>query len=206
MYILCRNHKFVCHLIPKVATRSLLQYFVRNPRQEYGAVHTSRAWLTRSYFHFAFMRNPHARLVSAYLNKVVNNYRKDVGKMLRPYGMYPDMAFDEFVKVICNQTDKRANEHWKSQHTFLGRMDFVGTMESINDDFDAICRTIGIKNYGLKRFNYTTNKGGWHYNYTENRDFVDFLGYYNKELYELVEKRYGKDIELYERIASQRCA
>ena len=202
MYILSRKHKFVCHLVPKVATRSLLQYFVREPHEDYEAKHVSRVCFTRGYFHFGFMRNPYARLVSAYLNKIKNNNREDVQRILKPHGMYCNMPFYEFIDIVCRENDRKADDHWKSQHLFLKGADVIGTMESIDVDFDNFCFFLRIKNYGLERSNHTTENGGWNYLPTESRNFVDYMNFFDGYTKKLVKERYHKDFRLYEEATS----
>ena len=196
-YIVSRKNKFVCHLVPKCATRSLLRYFNKDK-------HTSRAWFTRGYFRFAFIRDPYSRVVSTYLNKIKNNYREDVGKILKPHGMYPDMPFEEFVETICFEWDSEADEHWKSQYLFTKGVDFIGTIENLDKDFQTVCDRIGIENNGLGRYNYTTNDGGWHIDSTQSKKFVNWKKYYSPYTLSLVRNRYEKDIELYKRVTSRR--
>lgn len=201
--IISSKYNFCCILIPKCATRSLLRYFVREPQEDYGAKHKSIVFRPINKFSFTFIRNPYARLVSAYLNKIKNNTR--LIETLHEHNMYPDMPFTDFIWQVCIETDGVSDEHWKSQHIFIPSwIDFVGTMENLDKDFDTVSKLVGFNNYGLERINHTTDEGGWNTKPTESRDFVDFMSYYNNELVGMVTDRYFKDIELYEKVTSNR--
>lgn len=189
-YIISRKHKFVCNLIPKCATRALLRYFV--DENDYKAKGVNRDWFTWGYFRFAFIRNPLARVVSLYLSKV----KKDECSF-NDYGLYSYMPFEDFVRVICSQDDNTADKHWRSQHTFLNGVDFIGTVENMDEDFNTVCGLIGIDNKGLQRYHYTTDDGA-HFKTTNSSKFVNFMSYYNSETLELVLDRYEKDLILYD--------
>lgn len=110
--------------------------------------------------------------------------------------LWGGMSFEEFVKAVYGIEDKYANDHFKSQYLFLidnkGRRlpDFIGTLENLEEDFNFICRKIGLSNIYLPTSN-KTNKN------------VNYKDYYNKKLEEMVRERYKKDIELYNSIKSK---
>jgi hypothetical protein len=68
---------------------------------------------------FSFVRNPLTRLYSCYRDKVVNAQAKRARCTLCMYGIEFGMSFDEFVKRVVEIPDERADQHFRSQHTFL---------------------------------------------------------------------------------------
>ena len=72
------------------------------------------------YFKFALVRNPYDRLVSCYFDKIVN-LRIDEGErgiykgFWRYNKFYPQMPFDEFMKVVYSTKEKIVDNHLKSQ-------------------------------------------------------------------------------------------
>jgi hypothetical protein len=55
------------------------------------------------------------------------------------------VTFLEFVDFICSQNDDEMDIHWKPQWTFMDgfEWDFIGHVESLNQDFQAICQKLG---------------------------------------------------------------
>lgn len=103
------------------------------------------------YFKFTFVRNPYARLVSAY------EFLKRGGHPASPNDQrfrdeilceYTD--FSEFVLRWLEPNRRWLRPHFRPQHEFvrLGRrlvMDFVGHVECLQDDFCTVCKQLGIK-------------------------------------------------------------
>ncbi len=79
------------------------------------------------WFVFAFVRNPYARLFSAWNNKlrfVEPGYGGVVGDILGRLGLDPArpgaLTFGEFVRYVCAVEDpKGANPHWQNQTSLL---------------------------------------------------------------------------------------
>jgi len=86
--------------------------------------------------------------------------------------------------------DCKADVHYRSQHTFLedknGEMlvNYIGRFESLNEDFEKVKVLIGAPKFHLPHV------------MKSNRDKT-YQKYYDIETKALVEKRYGKDIELF---------
>ena len=85
------------------------------------------------------VRNPLARLYSCYRDKVVNAETRRSHCTLTPYGINFGMSFDEFVYRVAEIPDPKANDHFRSLHTFLtykghSFVDYVGKLENFNEE------------------------------------------------------------------------
>ena len=174
-----RNKDFQCVLIPKCATRSLLDFFVRFPQQDFGAKHVKYKRLNR--FEFTFIREPFDRLLSAYFDKVLRK-RNEHG--IKKYGLKHGDSFERFLQVVL----KTNNEHWRPQIDYVGGCHFIGRVETINRDFHKVCRILGIDYKPLPVKNPSYKKDIW--------DQIP------KELSEKVKQKYKQDIVLYERVTA----
>lgn len=111
------------------------------------------------YFFFAFVRNPYDRVVSCYKNRITSDannntypYIRGVDRELARTGsFFTGMSFAEFCRVISRIDDEHADPHFRSQHFTLcdddGRlmMDFVGRLESFEEDMGSIMQRLGIE-------------------------------------------------------------
>lgn len=126
------------------------------------------------YFKFSFMRNPWARRVSQheYAKKMESTTNSDWAKEVA------NMPFSEF---ITKRSDAQLN--WVSDKKNNIAVDFLGSGENLQQEFDKVCEKIGIPHIELPHKNKTEHK-----HYTE---------YYNKETKQIVESNCAKDIEYF---------
>ncbi len=89
-------------------------------------------------FVFSFTRNPFARLVSAFLNKIDNPKSDGRAAFYKAHGIEPSrqLRFDEFVEIIESQVPHRMNRHWRPQyinllHPFV-RPNFVADLQDMD--------------------------------------------------------------------------
>ena len=125
-----------------------------------------------SYFKFAFVRNPWARMVSMW------KYRQSHGKN-EPFNFFIEFAIYKMHKGdswFMQQYDYTCDIHGKQL------LDFIGRFENLQDDFDYACGLMGIKRFELPQKNKTK-----HQPYQE---------YYTKELKNLIKENYRDDVEL----------
>jgi len=142
-----------------------------------------------SYFKFCFVRNPWSKLVSEFF------YKKN-GTKIWP-GPDPrlinckNINFSSFVRAL-NLIDFSSKTHWESAHlipqvdfikTKDSKIDFVGRFENLQEDFNTVCRKIGIAEQQLPYKNKSNHK-----HYTE---------YYDNETREIVAEKYARDIEYF---------
>lgn len=149
------------------------------------------------YWKFCFVRNPWDRLVSCYTEKIKadNNFSGITGSFVNgihkgfvKYGIFKaNMPFNEFLKAVASIPDHEADQHFRSQYTFIvdvhgnSLVDFAGRFENINEDFDSILKTLNASSeLSLSRSNKTRHK-----NYRE---------YYSDESLSIFSERYSQDI------------
>jgi hypothetical protein len=98
---------------------------------------------------FCFVRNPYTRILSCYLDKIVNNTweRQRLSPQL---GLSSDAppTFLEFLAAVEKQTESERDIHWSSQ-TYLLRPNrlkysFIGRFEFFRAQFERVCRHLGI--------------------------------------------------------------
>ena len=107
------------------------------------------------WFRFAFVRNPYARLFSAYKSQVMELSSPYVGyrESIRRRAGYPTegsesdtplgrVGFADFVETIAEQPDELRDGHWKSQvgtlHLEQIRYNFIGRVERFSPDFALV--------------------------------------------------------------------
>ena len=140
-------------------------------------------------FKFSFTRNPYDRLFSAY------QYLKNGGNNItdkywakKYLNSYP--TFEKFVKEFITTKNVYKYVHFIPQHEFLidrnGKiqMDFLGKFETIDDDFNTICKRLVIQN-SLESLNITKRKKE-----------IYSLQAYNCEMKNIVYEVYKKDFIL----------
>jgi len=101
-------------------------------------------------FRFTFVRNPYARVVSAYYNKVLDLNGNNLSTMYFAPGdaIDPAMDFPAFVDHICRHPDEVIDSHYCSQayQSLAGVVthDLVGRMESFDDDVARLLDRLGL--------------------------------------------------------------
>lgn len=100
------------------------------------------------YFKFSFVRNPYARLFSAYRDKLQGGfYRGGIYGRLRIVSR--DMSFAQFVDKIITLPDRLLEHHWMPQHYYLYAngteplWDFLGRTEN-PDDYEKMEQRLGL--------------------------------------------------------------
>jgi chondroitin 4-sulfotransferase 11 len=212
--VVIHEYKTIYFVIPKVASSSVKTLFkdlldIDSPSPHTAKFpHIPRHKLAEypDYFKFCFVRNPWDRLVSCYFSKVKKNYNLNIdltnklAQSLQPslsgkvnWLKYPvinsQMSFSEFVEAVAEIPDEKADKHFRSQYTFItdseGKLitDFIGRFENLREDFETIVQKIGLPNPNLPH-----ELKGNHKHYTS---------YYTPETWEIVRKRYQKDLELF---------
>lgn len=123
---------------------------------------------------FAFVRNPYARLVSAWADKFQNkaliagdsfvdlylDHRAAVDPTL-PHGPEKTLSFKQFVEFAVATCEQRVNAHWQLQDDLLTmpgiNLDFTGKVESFRPDFARVINHIGTAPATLQRFGAAFN-------------------------------------------------
>jgi chondroitin 4-sulfotransferase 11 len=143
------------------------------------------------YYKFTFVRNPFARLVSCYVNKLHED-REKLGKTMdRLYFarylfgyLNVDKGFHNWARRVCRIPDRYADRHFISQsylvHDKNGNMlvNHVFNFENLARDYGAISEKFDLA--PLPHYN-KTNKGNW-------------MDYYDLRTARIVYRRYKRDI------------
>ena len=200
------NHKYkFCFIhIPKTGGTSIETIFdLEAPNRDVRHKHWSfsnyigEKDYNSEYFSFSFVRNPWDLTVSMYNYLWHSNY--DFPKDCRSNPKYKsifDLSFRDFIlhKNFQSATLKshdcfsaRKNSKYKLQLDFVSHenkfVDFIGKFENLQQDFNSVCKILGIPEQTLSCENKTNHK-----HYTE---------YYDDETREIVAKKYARDIEYF---------
>lgn len=156
--LVSREHRFIYFRVPKVANSTVVKnlYFGDTGKMvsdnrgiEYaGESHfltvasLSEEERLDDFFKFSFVRNPYARFLSFYLQKVVNPGRDRFGKAIRAYKGYSssqELCLADALDYFTEQPDKLyANAHVAPQVAMLqmpvDKLDFIGHLESFDAD------------------------------------------------------------------------
>jgi hypothetical protein len=143
---------------------------------------------------FSFVRNPYARLVSTYCQKIHaepvtgGNIVDGVHHRFLELGlpMRAGMSFEEFACVACDYDDEHTEKHLKSQSHHLYRHGqllpgYVGRLENINQDWARLIGPLGLR-HKLP-----------HLNPSRRRHWSEF--YRSDALRQRVAQRYRNDFE-----------
>lgn len=211
--VLFKSHHAIYVPIPKVASTSLLTAFaeILGVGLETGGdphdatypgpvpIEALHRLLYPGFFTFGFVRNPWDRLVSCYRDKIRNDVggtttftiRPGVADCLAHIGAFgPGMSFDAFAAAVASIPDRAADQHFRSQHTFLTNrkgeiaMDFIGRYETLEDDFRIVRERTGLPEIELPRLQAAPR-------------IDDYRAFYRPETRDLVAKRFEKDIECF---------
>jgi hypothetical protein len=202
------KYKFIYFCIPKVASQTILDYLERLDPQGKRAKNLQpnsipmAAFQAPDWARFAFVRNPYARILSFYFDKIVN-YDGSEGKqalMGRYQSLKPFMKIDEFFAWLesAEGVDLFADAHFLSQHYFLfsssGQVtvSFVGRMEQFNNDMQKLQDRLGLPHEQLGELN--TNHGKERKEQVNTRE--NWRAHLTCERIRVIEARYHSDFAL----------
>jgi hypothetical protein len=224
LFLASKKHKFIYIVIPKAASTSIKTWMMHLEEKPIKYVHddcrkhfqVSRIRLSKKqiseYYKFTFVRNPHERLASAYINKFVyfeqprlNNAVDLVKKIRGRANIDKGITFEEFVRHIGLTNVNNADVHWRPQHLFINEIkpNFIGKVENIGEDFQTVQNKIGSTTRLPITNKSDHQKSDKYYGNTLPYMIKGFGAkptweeYYNKELYDKVTKIYQKDFETF---------
>jgi len=146
------------------------------------------------FFKFCFVRNPYARILSAFLDKFEADpvSRRLSLKKYRMRGEFwkREVGFADFVDMVSRQNPERMDLHWRPQvlQTFRGsiRYDFIGKLENFRADFRSVLERIGTDPAAFEKIPVEATGAS-------NR----LGGYYNQERETAVYKIYREDFHAF---------
>jgi len=119
-------------------------------------------------FKFVFVRNPYARLASAYIDKIRKNVAPHIVKRIRfsaaQFGiaLSEPITFTQFVNIVCRQSLTEMDQHLYPKF-YAGRFgivnfDFVGRMEALDTDLTYVLERIGADESIFARAQFRHNE------------------------------------------------
>jgi len=141
---------------------------------------------------FSFVRNPWARLVSAYTHKATPESSSPrmvdgvyQGFVQKGIPVRANMPFAEFCEIVCDLADHKTDKHLASQSSFLIRNDvpvvsFIGKIENMRLDWQKLMQLVELDIAPL------------HLNRTSHSPYRDYFT--DSALINLVGDRYADDI------------
>jgi len=156
----------------------------------------STSALKKNFFLFSFFRNPYSRILSAYLDKLANNFNLDINKSYNPkiktqhIKAGGKLSFDGFVTYL-EEGGLYVDPHWAPQVSLLpvkpSELSFLGKVETLDKDLSKLTDLL----FGKGVFNKVITR-------QTRRTFADnFLShYYTDDLEKRVYKIYQKDFDL----------
>ena len=180
--------------IPKAAGISIAESMFGNRAAGLTTLRRYELLLGSKNFHdfykFTFTRNPATRLVSAYrFLKRGGMTEQDAEWGTNNLSKYNN--FNDFVEDWINEDSIRSWVHFKPQNYFLKNrrgkieMDFIGKVESIEDDFIHVCKKLRLP-AGLK-----------HTNRSSEIKQIKLSDYYNDSTLAKIKCIYAEDFETF---------
>ena len=184
---LSNQQKYIWFVIPKCASNSIRHLLRENSKivlnkELEEMVRTGIDW--ENYFKFIIVRNPWDRLLSAWRDKVQNQWNAKYQFpqfRIQYFRQFHDKDFSFFVKNCKINRDPHLR--LISDLVYISSIDFIGKFENLQEDLGIICDKIGIPQQQLPYKNKTNHK-----HYTE---------YYDDETKSIVSERYATDIEYF---------
>lgn len=149
------------------------------------------------YFRFTFVRNPFSRLLSCYLDRLQDKKSapyKEFMRYAQSLGIIQQPSFSDFINVICTQSDKEQNNHWRVQYSdamcAAVEYDFIGKQENFALDMTKVWRIIFGAEKSEKDFqeNKSPSKTG---------SSEAIKSFWSDDLIELVVQRYSQDFDYF---------
>jgi hypothetical protein len=199
-YVYMTNQKAACSTVKLVLLRAERDDPTYNP----ATVHNARLMptieaeemeaLLGGGFRFTFVRNPYARLASAYESKIAVRAITDLReRAAKAYGIGLEalrkLPFADWVGFLERQDPRQMDRHWRPQviNTCHGIVEhhFVGKVESFDEDMSAIAASLGFR-YASMRAGRRTGAGD------------NLSRYYTPDVAERVYALYREDFEAFD--------
>ena len=154
VYCICDKRKIVFFIIGKNACSSIKKTFYKKKFEDNYSIHKNenrKFFLSKkekTYFKFAFIRNPFDRVYSCYKSKFINDKKKYSIELNYFYSylfgyLRNCKNFNDFLFKINKIPNFLADRHFKSQYSLLYKnnkclVDYIGRFENLEKDFEPI--------------------------------------------------------------------
>jgi hypothetical protein len=186
--MISHKHKCIFVHINKCGGLSIDEFFTGKFQGHYFIQHYKQKWPARfeKYFKFTFVRNPWAKVLSQFWYRQDPRYHKkhrlNHPDLYKSDGSFRNMTFLDFVKKPVGIQNIPMLK-WITNKKGKVLVDFIGRVETYQDDFNFVCDRLEIPRQVAPHINKSEHK-----HYTE---------YYDDETRELVAHIYAKDIEYF---------
>jgi hypothetical protein len=142
--------RFVWFRVAKAGTRStlaVLREHIGDFEIEEGFSKKFRPAKYEDHFKFTFVRNPFARILSGWRDKIVQG--APGGGALSAEDKVYLSDFDRFVEWLIAQDPETVNIHFRPQHLLVpDKVDFVGRLETFDADLRQVLQRLGVDKVG----------------------------------------------------------
>ena len=165
---------------------------------------------SNQYFWFAFVRNPWDRFVSAYeylKRRNDSSVGQRFARLTKPFKTFKDFVVNIDGALVQNEIatigraegDNYINNrlavstfipHFSTQCMQLRegkntkiKLDFIGRFENLQEDFNIVCKNVGIEPIALPRINYSNR--------------TPYQEYYDEETRGVIFNEYYEDIKMF---------
>jgi hypothetical protein len=140
------QHKLLWFRNAKVGTRTIHNHFEESCAKNkyiYGSEMSYSPSMFKDFFKFAFVRNPQARFISAFKDKVLKqNYFKFTAE---DYAKMQDL--NEFLTWVETLDIRKCDRHLRAQTALIDvpQLDFLGRFENFSDDLNVILNRLNAE-------------------------------------------------------------
>lgn len=137
---------------------------------------------------FCISRNPYDRVVSAYtyLNSKTE-HKEDLAdreKYISPYSDFQDFIRNGLEKAAAEQMHFLPQVFWIKNKDNKPEIDSILRMENLQEDFNAFCKKMNLRQYDLKTTNVSKHRS-WN-------------EYYTKETKNMIRRIYHEDFQFFD--------
>lgn len=129
-----------------------------------------------SYYKFTFVRNPWARAFSWYKNVMRDDIHKQKLKIT------DDLSLKDFLRLYSGKGMLRPQTYWLKSFNGSINLDYIGRFETLQKDFQEVCRAINIPQITLPHNIKGTGE--------------DYREYYDDESINIISDVYHEEINI----------
>ncbi len=197
------------------ARHSIHGYRLSNPNLQ---LRDFRLLKSPDYFRFTVIRDPHSRLVSAYIDKLVKPVQ--AGQKWATGIRCGDYSFESVVESMCRMRDGQIEKHFRPQSSFIRNvsLDYIGVFDDLETTFRMFQDRFGVDIEGdvarkvraPKRTAYSGPREDGpayvgHYTAKQLAELDSIPppeSFYSDRLRDMVAQRYAEDLEIHRKAKS----